>query len=114
MHLTTSLYLLAAWTAAASASLNNVNVNASGQGELVGMGVLLPRQQGSANLQTFSGALGGGAASAITNSGDPDRPFEVDGDTFVCLLSTATSTTYPSGFVNLLVVMCVCERERDY
>jgi hypothetical protein len=86
MHLATPLYLLAAWSAAVSASFNNVN--ASGQGELGGMGVLLPRQQGRANLQAFSGALGGGAASAITNSGDPDRPFEVDGDTFVCILAT--------------------------
>lgn len=102
MHLT-SLYLLtAAWSAIAAASFNNT----SGQGELVGMGVLLPRQQGRANLQTFSGALGGAAASAITNSGDPDRPFAVDGDTFVCrhcalLLLTTTitataTTTHPS------------------
>jgi hypothetical protein len=112
MHLTTPLYLLAAWSVAASASLNNVNVNVnanvSGQGELVGMAVLLPRQQGRANLQTFSGALGGGAASAITNSGDPDRPFEVDGDTFVCLLSTTTTTTTitrPSGSMNLPAVV---------
>ncbi|KAF9871546.1 hypothetical protein CkaCkLH20_10957 [Colletotrichum karsti] len=42
---------------------------------------LLPRQ-GSQNLQTFTGALGGVQASAITKSNNPDRPFEVDGDTF--------------------------------
>lgn len=73
----TSLYLLVAWTALALASLN------VGQSEFH-MGVILPRQQSRTNLQVFSGALGGTGASAITNSGDPERPFEVDGDTFVC------------------------------
>lgn len=34
------------------------------------------------NLQTFTGDLGG-AAPAVTNSGDSTRPFEVNGDTFV-------------------------------
>ncbi|KAK4200326.1 hypothetical protein QBC40DRAFT_72570 [Triangularia verruculosa] len=42
--------------------------------------VLIPRQ--ASNLQVFTSALGGAAAPAITNSGDPDRPFAVDGDTF--------------------------------
>ncbi|WYZ39130.1 hypothetical protein EsH8_III_001044 [Colletotrichum jinshuiense] len=42
---------------------------------------LLPRQA-SANLQTFGGNLGGVAAPAITKSNNPDRPFEVEGDTF--------------------------------
>ncbi|CCF47618.1 hypothetical protein CH063_04217, partial [Colletotrichum higginsianum] len=42
---------------------------------------LLPRQ-GSQNLQTFDGDLGGVKASAITKSNNPERPFEVDGDTF--------------------------------
>ncbi|KAJ0386763.1 hypothetical protein COL922a_003694 [Colletotrichum nupharicola] len=42
---------------------------------------LLPRQA-IQNLQTFTGNLGGVAASAITKSNDPSRPFEVDGDTF--------------------------------
>ncbi|KAH7316488.1 hypothetical protein B0I35DRAFT_409681 [Stachybotrys elegans] len=42
---------------------------------------LRPRQSGT-NLQPFTGALGGVTASAITNSGNTDRPFEVDGDTF--------------------------------
>jgi len=43
-------------------------------------GILAARQ--ATNLQAFSGALGGQSASPIINSGDPDRPFEVDGDTF--------------------------------
>lgn len=47
------------------------------------MGVLLPRQQGRTSLQTFTGALGGARAAAITKSDDAERPFEVDGDTFV-------------------------------
>lgn len=34
------------------------------------------------NLQTFTGDLGG-AAPAVTNSGDSTKPFEVNGDTFV-------------------------------
>ncbi|KAK4181792.1 hypothetical protein QBC36DRAFT_40968 [Triangularia setosa] len=42
--------------------------------------VLMPRQ--AANLQVFTSALGGATAPAITNSGDPDRPFAVEGDTF--------------------------------
>jgi hypothetical protein len=55
-----------------------------GQSEF-SMGVLLPRQQSRTNLQAFTGALGGATAPGITNSDDPQRPFEVDGDTFVCI-----------------------------
>lgn len=47
---------------------------------------LVPRHQlflrQLSNLQTFDGNLGGTRASAITNSGDKERPFQVDGDTF--------------------------------
>ncbi|KAF2809708.1 uncharacterized protein BDZ99DRAFT_463478 [Mytilinidion resinicola] len=43
------------------------------------------------NLQTFNGSLGG-AAPAISNSGDPKRPFEVDGDTFTDFKSAAQRT----------------------
>ncbi|OCK81940.1 hypothetical protein K432DRAFT_325301, partial [Lepidopterella palustris CBS 459.81] len=43
------------------------------------------------NLQTFNGSLGGPAA-AITNSGDPKRPFEVDGSTFTDFQSAAQRT----------------------
>ncbi|KFY23272.1 hypothetical protein V493_05959 [Pseudogymnoascus sp. VKM F-4281 (FW-2241)] len=42
--------------------------------------VLVPRQ--ATNLQTFTEALGGAAAEPITNTGDPDRPFQVGDDTF--------------------------------
>lgn len=45
---------------------------------------LLPRQSVS-NLQVFGGALGNVAASAITKTEEIDRPFGVDGSTFVCL-----------------------------
>jgi hypothetical protein len=34
------------------------------------------------DLQTFTQALGGVRASSITNSGNSERPFSVDGDTF--------------------------------
>ncbi|GAB1312238.1 Neurofilament medium polypeptide protein [Madurella fahalii] len=71
-----SFYLLAAWSAVAVAS---VNLEASIQSGFR-MAMLAPRQ--TTNLQVFTGALGGAGASAITNSGDPERPFEVDGDTF--------------------------------
>ncbi|KAF2499487.1 hypothetical protein BU16DRAFT_273357 [Lophium mytilinum] len=37
------------------------------------------------NLQTFTGALGGIAATPIEDSGNPDRQFSVKGDTFVNL-----------------------------
>lgn len=64
--------------AAATASPSPVQRDAILDGEHFRMGLLAPRQ----NLQAFSGALGGVRASAITNSGDPQRPFGVDGDTF--------------------------------
>lgn len=50
---------------------------------------LRPRQTVN-NLQVFTGALGGAAAPAITQSDDPKQPFEVNGDKFVSLpLATA-------------------------
>jgi hypothetical protein len=36
-----------------------------------------------ANIQTFTGALGGFTATPIEDSGDAKRPFSVKGDTFV-------------------------------
>ncbi|KFA61733.1 hypothetical protein S40285_10619, partial [Stachybotrys chlorohalonatus IBT 40285] len=50
---------------------------------------LRPRQSGT-NLQPFSGALGGASASAITNSGNSERPYEVEGDTFPDFQTAAT------------------------
>jgi hypothetical protein len=41
------------------------------------------------DLQTFSQALGGKPASAITNSGNTERPFSVDGNTFTDFDSAA-------------------------
>ncbi|KAL5120532.1 hypothetical protein ACEQ8H_001550 [Pleosporales sp. CAS-2024a] len=47
---------------------------------------LIPRHQlflrQLSDLQTFSSALGGAKAPPITDSGDPQRPFLVGGDTF--------------------------------
>lgn len=43
---------------------------------------VLPRQ---ANSQSFTGAIGGIAATPVQNSGNADRPFQVKGDTFVNL-----------------------------
>ena len=42
----------------------------------------LDRRQGQ-NFQTFTGALGGIAATPVTDSGDAKRKFQVKGDTFV-------------------------------
>jgi hypothetical protein len=42
--------------------------------------LVLPRQ---ANSQSFTGALGGIAATPILDSGNAARPFSVKGDTFV-------------------------------
>ncbi|KAH8882693.1 hypothetical protein GQ53DRAFT_831337 [Thozetella sp. PMI_491] len=79
-----SLSLLALSAASALASLDfQDSIRAEFK-----MGVLLPRQTVQ-NLQVFSGSLGGIKASAITNSGDTARPFEVDGDTFTDFQSAA-------------------------
>jgi len=51
-------------------------------------GGLIPRTL--TNLQTFTGALGGAVASPITDSGNPARPFEVQGDTFPDFASAST------------------------
>jgi hypothetical protein len=58
------------------------------------MAMLAPRQAGT-NLQVFTGALGGVRASPIVNSGNPERPFEVDGDTFVCVFPPRANTQLP-------------------
>ncbi|KAK4237838.1 hypothetical protein C8A03DRAFT_15642 [Achaetomium macrosporum] len=79
------LCLLAAWSFVVAAS---VDLEVPGQSEF-SMGVLLPRQQSRTNLQAFTGALGGAKAPEITNSNDPERPFEVDGDTFTDYESAA-------------------------
>ncbi|KAM7208846.1 hypothetical protein V8F20_000724 [Naviculisporaceae sp. PSN 640] len=51
------------------------------------MGLVAPRQ-GGRNFQTFTGALGV-PPSAILETGDPKRPFGVDGDTFTDFESAA-------------------------
>ena len=73
-------------------------------GESFRMGLLALRQNRATgtNLQAFTGALGV-TASAITNSGDPDRPFEVDGDTFVCLHTTRCAPSFPLSPVGVQV-----------
>ncbi|KAM7220993.1 hypothetical protein V8F06_003555 [Rhypophila decipiens] len=52
------------------------------------MGLVAPRQGGGRNLQTFTGSLGA-PPSAITETGDPKRPFGVDGSTFTDFESAA-------------------------
>lgn len=48
------------------------------------------RRQAGGNLQTFTGALGGIAATPVENTGDATRPFSVKGDTFVNLAGALT------------------------
>lgn len=43
----------------------------------------LSNRQSQSNFQTFTAALGGIAATPVTDSGNADRPFQVKGDTFV-------------------------------
>merc|ERR1712000_710689 len=50
---------------------------------------LRPRQA-EQNVQPFTGAIGGLQAPPITNSGDLDRPYEVEGDTFPDFASAAS------------------------
>lgn len=89
MQLPTSTTLLLA------AALGGAGASAGpdlGVGEMLSGGsVLFPRQQGATgqNLQAFTGALGGIKADAVTNSGNSERPFEVDGDTFTDFNSAA-------------------------
>jgi len=46
----------------------------------------------STDLQTFTEALGGATAPSITNSGDSQRPFEVQGNTFTDFESAGSRT----------------------
>lgn len=41
-----------------------------------------PVRRQTDNIQTFTSALGGIAATPVEDSGNPDRPFQVKGDTF--------------------------------
>jgi hypothetical protein len=43
----------------------------------------LPHARRQNNLQPFTGAIGGEAATPVVDSGNPDRPFQVGQDTFV-------------------------------
>lgn len=84
LPISTALLLAAALGVRASAGPD------LGVGEILGGGpVLFPRQATGQNLQTFTGALGGIKADAVTNSGNSQRPFEVDGDTFTDFNSAA-------------------------
>ena len=50
---------------------------------LVSLALAGPLHVRQSNLQPFTGALGGIAATPIEDSGDATRPFSVKGDTFV-------------------------------
>ena len=78
------------------------------------------------NLQTFTGALGGIAATPITNSGNVVRPFQVKADTFVNLAAAkqrscdqqfnACANAANNGTAGLSVSACStqqCESEKS-
>lgn len=90
MQLPTSTALLLAAALGCRGALASAGPDL-GVGEILGGGsVLFPRQAATGqNLQTFTGALGGIKADAVTNSGNSQRPFEVDGDTFTDFDSAA-------------------------
>jgi hypothetical protein len=77
---TTLLTLLFALPALSHASPQPALVGSDYAISLIPRHTLFLRQL--ADLQTFDQALGGVKASAITNSGDAQRPFSVDGSTF--------------------------------
>jgi hypothetical protein len=83
----TSLLCLVVAGLASSRAVASSDGDAIRAGEHFRMAFLAPRQTVPVrNLQVFTGSLGGVRASAITNTGDPQRQFGVDGDTFVRLL----------------------------
>ncbi|KAH7037574.1 uncharacterized protein B0I36DRAFT_314352 [Microdochium trichocladiopsis] len=87
----TTILCIMMLVAAASASPSS----AAGNEELVGSMEIFPRQGAKpgqvllANLQPFSGKLGGFSAPQISQSKDSSRPFEVDGNTFTDFASAA-------------------------
>ncbi|KAK0633643.1 hypothetical protein B0T14DRAFT_76505 [Immersiella caudata] len=79
----TSLLCLFVAGLASSRAVASSDGDAIRAGEHFRMAFLAPRQTVPVrNLQVFTGSLGGVSASAITNTGDPQRQFGVDGDTF--------------------------------
>ncbi|KAF1921913.1 hypothetical protein BDU57DRAFT_463988 [Ampelomyces quisqualis] len=83
----TLLVLLFALPPLCHASPSPAYVSTNDEISLIPRHTLFLRQL--SNLQTFSQALGGKPASAITNSGDPARPFSVDSQTFDTFESAA-------------------------
>ncbi|KAF2035432.1 hypothetical protein EK21DRAFT_106961 [Setomelanomma holmii] len=83
----TLLALLFALPALSHASPSPALVGSDWEISLIPRHTLFLRQL--SDLQTFSSALGGTRASAITNSGDSSRPFSVDGQTFDSFASAA-------------------------
>ena len=54
--------------------------------------IFIGAKRGISNLQSFSAALGGIGAPAITMSSDSTRPYEVDGNTFPDFPTAASRT----------------------
>lgn len=97
------LLLLFASSRVASCGANPIDAHALHlRGEEDGALRLLVRQASSDNLQTFGGSLGGKSAAAISNSGNDERVFEVDGDTFVSSYFYSCLTCVPLGFERIL------------
>ena len=60
------------------------------------------------NLQPFTGALGGEAATPVEDSGNADRPFQVGQDTFVNI-GAAWQRSCDQQFNRYVVTCLVCE-----
>src|SRR5690606_13558193 len=76
---------------------NNFNFGRFGQNknngrQVPGVAPNLIKAATANDLQTFLGGLGGLTAEAITPSGNPARPFQVAGDTFVNFAAAAART----------------------
>ena len=85
MHLSALFVLLPLLTLASARTLHNREVLYGGSAPR------LVARASASNLQTFTGDLGA-AAGPISNSGNADRPFEVNGDTFVNFAAAAQRT----------------------
>ncbi|KAH6625338.1 hypothetical protein C7974DRAFT_337197 [Boeremia exigua] len=87
---------------------------------VVAFGAPVRRQAG--NAQTFTGALGGIAATPVEDSGNPDRPFQVKGDGFVNIGAAlarscdqqfnACANAANGGDANLSVAQCSTQKDQ--
>ncbi|KAJ4993297.1 hypothetical protein SVAN01_01272 [Stagonosporopsis vannaccii] len=81
-----------------------------------------PVRRQTGNVQTFTSALGGIAATPVEDSGNPDRPFQVKGDTFANINAAlarscdqqfnACANAANGGDPNLSVTQCSTQKDQ--